>query len=439
MYKFISLVVLSLVLFYNSVRSSDIVVDNLKVFVDDEEFFIKAICYNPVPLGIATLASSGFGGGGYCSAKETPAGDYKSACYDSDFYDGSQDNPLRSPPGPASWFLAIWQRDFPLIQQLGANTLRVYNTNPTTRQATLNPANGLLPFGKDHIPFFDLAATYGFKIIWALYADATFLAGGNTTLLQQYLRWQIDEVGNHTALLMFTFGNELNLYGVPSLIPIVNNAIAYAKSYLLSKWGRIVPFTTAVVDDPPSYPTLVQALNVDVFTTNAGYRGFSFSDLWSNPTTGLYALSCQYNKPVFIGEIGFLSFNNSATQLYPNWVNQVWKDLVGHIDEGCVGGAFFEYSDEPYTKADINQQALGVVALSVIDGSDQPNVFVADLATKKDIIFAALASGTYEGDYNMNADAFTLIGRSPYTLTETQPSVCPASSKRKSIFKPNDL
>jgi len=316
------------------------------------------------------------------------------------------------------------------MQELGTNTIRIYNSNPTTRQASEDPANDIpYPLGKDHIPFMDLADSFGFKVIYSLYADNSFIATGNTAQLYQYLEWQIDEVGNHSALLMFAFGNELNLFGDQTLIPIVNDAINYARTYLKTKWNRSVPFTTAVVDLPQSYPVLVPALDVDVFTTNAGYRGFSFTDLWSNPDTGLYNLSCTYNKPVLIGEIGFLSLDNAATYLYPDWFNQVWQDLVGHIDQGCVGGAFFEYSDEPLTKVDPTQQALGVVALAIIDNSDQPNVFVADQAIRKDIIFASVANGTYQnGPYNMNSDVFALIGRAPYTLYAAQASVCGAGT-----------
>jgi hypothetical protein len=53
-----------------------------------------------VPLGIRTMDESTFtGGGGLCSVKRTPFGEWKSACADSDFFDGSPDVPNRVPPG----------------------------------------------------------------------------------------------------------------------------------------------------------------------------------------------------------------------------------------------------------------------------------------------------------------------------------------------------
>jgi len=187
-------------------------------------------------------------------------------------------------------------------------------------------------------------------------------------MTRKYLSWQIDEVGNHPALLMWTLGNELPLNANNSaLVATLNQRIQFARNYTLYKWNRFIPITVAVVDDPTSYHILesgmnwllsheldfesnsynylVGALDVDVFTTNAGYRGFTYSDLWSGngqDFEGLYKLSCQYNKPVFIGEIGWHYLDN-ATAEFPNWFNQNWQDLVNHIDQGCIGGAFFDY------------------------------------------------------------------------------------------------
>jgi hypothetical protein len=40
--------------------------------------------------------------------------------------------------GPkGGWFRALWKRDFPIIKELGANTIRIYNANPTTRLASI--------------------------------------------------------------------------------------------------------------------------------------------------------------------------------------------------------------------------------------------------------------------------------------------------------------
>ena len=44
-----------------------------------------------------------------------------------------------------------------------------------------------------------------------------------------------------------------------------------------------------------------------------------------------------------------------------DWINQIYKNLVANIDQGCVGMAFFEWSDEPYTKTAEDQRTMGLV------------------------------------------------------------------------------
>jgi len=315
------------------------------------------------------------------------------------------------------------------MKELGVNTLRLYNANPVTRQASIQQlgTNGISePLGKNHIPFMDMAAEYGFKVIFPLIGDQTIMTTSTTEVFEQLLRNQIDEVGNHSALLMWNFSNELPLSGDPTLVATLNRYISYIRNYTMLKWERSVPITAAVVDIPTSYNTLVATLDVDVFSSNAGYRGLNFQDLWTgNPGeafAGFKNLSAAYNKPLFISEMGWHQINNSVTEAIPNWFNQQWEDLVNHIDDGCIGGAFFEYSDEIYTKADALQQDMGVVSLSVNvetggEKSDQQNVFIADIATRKAIIFAALQNGTFlNKTYNFNGDVFTLIGRQQSSL-----------------------
>lgn len=257
-------------------------VRDLKLYVNCEEYFIKAMAYNPVPLGYLKMNADKTSGGGFCSVKRTPFGEWKSACYDSDYFDGSADVWSRWPPGPESWFKAVWERDFPIMKELGVNTLRLYNANPTTRQATseqLGTNSIVEPLGKDHIPFMNLAYQNGFKIIFPLCGDETLLTTLTEDQFKQLLRNQIDEVGNHSALIMWNFSNELNLGSDPALVAKLNNYIAYIKQYTQQKWNRQVPVTTAVVDIPTSYDTLMATLNVDVFSSNAGYRGVDFQDV----------------------------------------------------------------------------------------------------------------------------------------------------------------
>jgi hypothetical protein len=356
-------------------------IQNLTLFVNDKEFFVKAVCYTPVPLGVKTAPM----GGGRCSPRRTPfsENEFSTACFDSDYFDGG-DAPGRDPPPPANgWFTDLWQTDFPIIKQSGANAIRIYNINPTTRMytdavlaGTQQAVTGTIvapSYGKDHRPFMDAAYQAGLMVIYPLLGDQTLMASLTQDEFEGYLRNQIDEIGNHPALLMYTLGNELPLFQDANLLAQVNHYIAYSRGYSMAKWGRSIPITHAIVDNPGSYNTLFATLDVDVFTSNAGYRGLGFQDLWDGSQSGgifdgLGNLSVKYGKPNFIGEIGWEQLNGTQTSqpINAGWFNLKWKDLIiKGTPVGCVGGAFFEYLDEVYTKVDPLQQTMGMVSPQV--------------------------------------------------------------------------
>jgi hypothetical protein len=74
---------------------------------------------------------------------------------------------------------------------------------------------------------------------------------------------------------MWNFGNELPLGD--QLIDRLNTHMDFIRTYTYAKWNRTIPVTLAVVDNPFSYEKLYNVLRVDVFSTNAGYRGLGFS------------------------------------------------------------------------------------------------------------------------------------------------------------------
>jgi hypothetical protein len=232
-------------------------IQNLTIFVNDEEFFIKAVCYVPVPLGTLT-------GGGLCSERRDPYNKTSSACTGDYYY--SDDSPGRIPPGPPrGWFTDVFHRDFPILKRSGANTIRMYYTSPITKQYTENVLNNLtstIPgepklvppaYGYSHTTFLDLAYAYGLMVIYPLYGDQTGVTIYSEDQIKGYLMAQIDEVGNHPAILMFTLGNEWPVSTDISLRNKLNKYIAFARNYTLTKWGRKIPFTHAMNDDPFMY------------------------------------------------------------------------------------------------------------------------------------------------------------------------------------------
>jgi hypothetical protein len=63
--------------------AADIIsIQNLKLYVNCQEYIVKGMAYNPVPLGVHNMSADLTMGAGFCSPKRTPFGEWKSACYD---------------------------------------------------------------------------------------------------------------------------------------------------------------------------------------------------------------------------------------------------------------------------------------------------------------------------------------------------------------------
>lgn len=385
------------------------------------------------------MPEDGFGGAGLCSPKMTAHGEWRSACWDSDYFDGSND-PERETEGPDEWFSSLWERDFPVMKDLGVNTIRIYNINPTTRKASQELLSQgwndiVKPYGKDHVPFLDYAYQHGLKVIYPLVSDESALTLDPRDLLEQKMKNIIDEVGYHPAILMWAIGNELSLEDPEKvdLLQTVNEMADLAREYTLQRFNRILPITHCTVDLPESYQYLVDNLNVDVFCSNAGYRSDSLTDLYTgNPSRGFPGwkkLSEESGKPLLIGEIGWLSINNTAYKENPGWFNNVWKEVIEHIDDGCIGGIFFEYSDEKYKKSGPDQKQLGVVTLVPYekDGKsteEDENFLYPDIVVKKDYIYDSIKNGTVDGvPINFNTDVFQYLGREPATIDTVESPV----------------
>jgi hypothetical protein len=422
--------------------SDDVFVDNLKLYVEGKEFIIKGMAYSPAPVGILNMTAEGFMGGGYCSIRKTPFAEYKSACYGMDFIDGTKDT-LRQPKGPSDakglllpWWQRVWQRDLPKIKDLGANTIRIYNVNWITKHF-LKMYPDAYPVkdttvAAEHLPFLDYAHSLGFKVIMPIVQDVDLLTQTDSALLDKLITSAVTEIGNHPALLMWCLGNEIEVDKKPDLLAIINDKIDVIHQKMKSIHNRFVPVTHAVIDDPTTYEQLAADLKVDVFTTNAGYRDVVLAPLWDGETIngvtfeGWTKLSKKINKPIFLGEIGMHQENNQINKDRPDWFNQQWKAIVEHIDDGCIGATFFEYSDEPQ-KPNL-QKTMGVVEFQATEvgtgTSKDANVWVPDTIVEKENIYAALKSGLDNSDfkkYNMNADMFTLLGRAQSTVAVKDP------------------
>ena len=136
-------------------------IDGHQLIVDDKPFYIQGICYSPIPVGE--------------SPSFDPRGDYFTLEY--------------------AW---IWMRDLPLIKAMGATTLRIYGWKAQS----------------DHTAFLDAVHAAGLKVLVTYYLGDAGESPVRSTyernaIIQQFVA-QVYRYRDHPAILMWSFGNELN-------------------------------------------------------------------------------------------------------------------------------------------------------------------------------------------------------------------------------------
>jgi len=137
--------------------------DSGSLIVNGKPFEVRGLAYSPVPVGESVLFA--------------PSGDYFTPDY-----------------------VYLWARDLPAIAAAGFNTLRIYGWN--------NAA------GVDHTLFLDACMQHGLFVILThfvapLTGGAVLSAEVQNQTTADFLR-SIQAIGDHPALLLWSFGNELN-------------------------------------------------------------------------------------------------------------------------------------------------------------------------------------------------------------------------------------
>lgn len=277
----------------------------------------------------------------------------------------------------------------------------------------------IAPYGKDHTKFMDMADSYGFKVIFPLVSDYDLFQSDSDAVIEKKIDHLVREVGNHTALLMWTIGNEwsLNTAERTPLRDRVNKMINFARDRMIYIWNRQVPITHCTGGIPSTYEPLASKLDVDVFCANGGYDdSIEYIFEGDEKQKGWADIAEETGKPFLFGEIGRRGMNNTFLQDNPEWFNKAWDDIVSNIDNGCIGGNYFEYNDQPYIPEKDELKRMGLTYFQpVIDGmqmSTDPDIFLPDNVIKKPIIYESVQSGSYNGvPINYHTDVFVHVGR----------------------------
>jgi hypothetical protein len=327
-------------------------------------YFVKAVGYSPIPVG------------------RYPS-DWGYSLSDPRF---SNNNIYDDP--------AILSRDFSLLQEMNANTIRIWNgaqskvscpcpNNGRFTNYLTNNTNTINPDTTQNT--MDIAASYGLKIIagfWlnTLTFDANNIIGstddnGNPLTRQQIINNFLTYVNTfkaNRAILFWAIGNENNyqvnnggaslsarqLFAWYSLVNAMAQA-AHAAEGTTFHPVAVVNGEIAQIGNIADGATDAQLPYLDLWGVNI-YRGKSFSTLFSD-----YA--AKSHKPLWISEFGIDAWSVTNTTGINNWGSTLDADLGGQgtydpSDQSSydgslwdeilnnssvtVGGSVMEYSDE---------------------------------------------------------------------------------------------
>jgi len=287
-------------------QATPVTINGRQLLVNGSPFTIKGVGYSPVPIG---------------DDPETmpPYGDYFTSDYSS-----------------------IYDRDLPLLRDVGANTVRLWNWNNIA----------------DHFDFLEKAynggvnPTYviaGYRIDSGLDIDPNSSNNVREQLKADF-REMVAVHKKHPAILMWAIGNGLNadgMYGsnLDNLFSLINEMAAEAHA---EEGSNYHPVTTALVDVDminiiSTYDTSIPTL--DIWAANV-YRGNTFGSLFND-------YKAVSTKPFVILEYGIDAYDNVHKNEYEkigipyqaDYAEALWKEIATNSDI-CIGGSIVEYSDE---------------------------------------------------------------------------------------------
>ncbi len=297
--------------------ATQVTVSGRKLLVNGQAFTVQGVNYSPTPVG------------------------------------STVQNPSANCSGPYLWWTDrhTYVADFPLIQKLGANTLRTFslmNTNTQSAQV---------------LQVLDQAQADNLHVVMGYFVP-TFVNLADATVqsqIQSELLTSVNNYKNHPAVLMWVIGNEQNL----------NNGNNTAWYDFLNQLAGMVKSTdpnhpiASVEGECPQGGCATAAYNIgnaavhadDAHMTNldiwgvTAYRGTSFQGLFQ-----ALAVSATTTKPILVAEFGKDAYRDSAGQedqtIQASYINSQWQEIASNLSAAgsgsadLVGGSVFEWTDE---------------------------------------------------------------------------------------------
>ncbi|MFA6420077.1 MAG: glycoside hydrolase family 2 TIM barrel-domain containing protein, partial [archaeon] len=282
-----------------------------KLFVDGNQFTVKAVGYAPTPIG------------------NSP--DYG--------YDVTIHSDLRA-------------RDFPLIRAMNANSIRTWGKVNSASFLTDAWNNGVSPIRI--IMGYWMGPEKDYQNVVTRQAILTDF--NNYVKLYK----------NYPAVLVWAIGNEENyFYGSSSsqkhaaYFSLVNEM---AKNAYLIEGDSYHPVVAVSLEMPGQFNSVGSSVGgsddqsipfVDIWGLN-NYPGLTFGD-WFN------LFSTKTEKPLLITEYGIDAFDNNSKTEYEitqaNWIKAEWREI--EASAYTIGGSLMEYCDEWWKSGGASQQDNG--------------------------------------------------------------------------------
>jgi hypothetical protein len=269
--------------------ASKVTVVGRQLFVNDNLFTVKGVCYSPTPVG----ESSGY--------------DWSSS--------------------PANY-----SKDFALLKAMGCNSIRVYK--PPTQKAAM-----------DALYLNGIYVIMDYPISWSTnVSDPATRQSIKNGFLDMVNTWK-----NHPAVLMWNLGNEMNghVSSLSDWYSLVNECAQAAHSVDPNH-----PVTASCQDVGGGIETQIGSYNslvpyMDIWSVQL-YRGVSFGNLFTSFATksSKPLLLTEFGCDGYNGSIGSEDQNTQSTYLDSQWT-EIKNNLSStSSSKGCIGGCVFEWSDE---------------------------------------------------------------------------------------------
>jgi hypothetical protein len=223
-------------LLYTALTASDFSVSGLDILLNDQEFEVKGLCYQPTPIGE--------------SGAQPPFGDY---------YTFSTRNQ------------ALWDRDFPNFRKMGANVVRLYGWTPNA----------------DHSDFLAQAYNNGEDPVYILinrYIDPNTDWLDPDAVQALLTDWQdiATELADNPAIMGFLIGNEVNTYFNNSIGAVNGDSALFwtVMEQLADAVKKKAPnklVSVAITDRPDQIDNFDDQITTIDFWAMQVYRGTSFT------------------------------------------------------------------------------------------------------------------------------------------------------------------